>query len=470
MLSYEYYDKTLYDAYKVIDKKERKGLLSLAERWESTLPLKGKRVLVNCHITLSTLIILDVLKMAGAEVDITATNPLVVHSDALQAINASSSVTYIEPESILENQKPGNYDVLLDCYAGLLNTVLPKHGTVELTHTDAYNAVDLQAPVISADSSDTKNIETFYGTGDAFWRVYKQEYDKDMASQITPYEENIKSAKRIVANSTARSASQPRDVIGSALLNLLSKMPNEGYKNNKFIIFGYGKVGSGIAHNLYNAGVPKQNIIIIDISSTACTCAKLDGYPFLRLNDENKHLITEKIGQAGCIVTATGVKGCISKFFDREDFPKNLQLFNMGTPNEWGDKFAETEIYHNAQPANFALAYPTQVKFLDPIFKTLLLGAEHLVTHPLKPAFHRLPVEIDVNVLTEWQSHHPEYRDMWRHTSDISRYMGKLKINGTRNLPNGPGLFDGPPVKRSQSMTALSGTNGDDITQWRKTI
>ena len=68
------------------------------------------------------------------------------------------------------------------------------------------------------------------------------------------------------------------------LTTLLSLVRSINYfQTIKFMIFGFGKVGKGIASALESAGVPKKNIFVVDISPEAYLEAMKQGYSGLLL-------------------------------------------------------------------------------------------------------------------------------------------------------------------------------------------
>jgi|SRR3989339_1918339 len=371
-------NKILYEKYSIIPECERCCLLTLAKDWVKRKPFKNRKVLLNCHLTLVTLIMLDLLQLAGAEISAIGTSELTIHDDIVDVIK-KSGITYLMEETLLEKQKNKYFDILFDCGAGLLNIIYPKYGTAELTHCYGKSYANASYPIINVDDTFIKEIETHYGTGDGFVRAFKH---------------LIEGTIKFV------------NVHGT--YNVLTIKNDPFYRNKKFILFGFGKVGSGIIWGLKRAGVTNENIYIVDLSPVACKKAEEMNIPYIQLTHDKATLekIKQETKDAYCIITATGIENAVSNYFGPEDFSENLYLANMGTPDEFGDKFSESRVMNRKKAVNFAIQYPTKVKYLDPIFQSLLISGELLITEKLLPGLNRFPIDIDKSILEKWQFHH----------------------------------------------------------------
>lgn len=368
----------LRKAYALVPENARLCLATLAEIWKVTKPFVGKKVLFNCHLTCTTLTMIDLLLLAGADLTVTSTAELTAHKHVLEVLRAAN-VEYIPIDKLTQRSSDECYDVMFDCGAGLLHIVQPRLGTAELTYTDPVIYNGINHIVITADESNTKRIETHYGTGDGFVRALKKLLADD---------------DKILLGGKIKQRGMHQNNLQPSL-----------FQDQKYIIFGYGKVGKGIAWALQNAGLSAQNIVVVDSRQSACDAANLAQHRGILLEEKNLPKIKTQIQQAFCVVTATGSHGGISEYFEREDFPKSVVLANMGTPDEWGRKFKKTEVLNEKKALNFSLEYPTEMIYLDPIFKTLLLAGELIVKEKMRPGLKPLPKDIDRSVMEEWQSY-----------------------------------------------------------------
>lgn len=261
---------------------------------------------------------------------------------------------------LLKNHKEvtGEFDFCLDCGAEFINLVKPKKGIVELTRSGAlgYSKRKATIPVLSVDDSKLKNLETFFGTGEAFVRSFLMLTGKDI-------------------------------------------------QDKKFIIFGFGKVGKGVAHFLKKH---TNNIVIIDVDQKTLNAAEKQGLKALNLN--KKQEVKEEISSSFAVAAATGVKHVISKSFKPEDKEifKGKYLANVGI-DEFGDMFKDDEILYNKKwPINFALPDPTKMRYLDPSFYAHNIGPEIIISKKLKAGYHAFPEDIDNEILMQWQKYHKE--------------------------------------------------------------
>src|SRR3989344_6282011 len=416
--------RILREAFEEIPAEEWTGLARLIEEWERDKPFAGKKVLLNCHLTRSTLIMVYALLIAGAELDVSATSELVVHSD-IQEILVRAGIPFYSPLP-----PSGDYDVTLDCAAGLVGKIRPKIGSVELTHVDPRVYEGLDYPIISADyDSITKNIETYYGTGDGCRRALiaheRQQWEEIISSMEQELERLMLAARQARENYGERSielAVLLRSIAArrEQLAKLLPEITEEEIsrklfnRGRKFVIFGFGKVGKGIVQALLASGVLPEDITFIDrdkgqlLKSLSFNLGFTpSSRSFIYFKDSSPEKLAEScaairraVHEASTVITATGVEGLVSRYFERGDFrwmdPETGQergplLVNMGTPDEWGVNFSDKDILNNKKPANFGLQKPepprqvlflarqkkpeqppTRVIFLGPIFECLL--------------------------------------------------------------------------------------------------
>jgi adenosylhomocysteinase len=385
----------LEDAYKhEIALQERFLLNKLDIAWAEEQPLLGKRILVNGHVTLITLNFIKLLIDAGAEVHTTASRELAVHDNALIVIREAGIPFYLNSEVPL-SMRDHYFDIVYDCGAGMLSLVVPNLGMVELTHTDPalYEGIDF--PVITVDNSETKKLETSLGTGNALTRVLIRQVEIALMTSlygfISVFEDRLFDSKET----------------RNSCLVMLTMINMYKWLTDKYLVLGYGKVGKGIASSLKKAGVQESNIFIAETSFENIIEARREGYTTFHLDNEDEIASLKfSLKNEGCIqyvITATGVHGAVSHYFNLEDFEESAMLINMGTPDEYGDKFLSERILNQKKPANFMLEYPTEVKFLDPIFCILARGGVSLIEErTLRKGLNNISRTIDNQILAEW--------------------------------------------------------------------
>lgn len=398
----------LWEAYQPhIPAKDRYCLIKLENEWTQSQPFKGETVLMNVHLTRITLALIGVLLKAGAKVEITISSELVTHPDALRALWAAQIPFH---PTIPEYKKKNYYSVIYDCGAGMKD-ITPKKGMIELTRTSPEIYKNMAFPVITVDQSKTKAIETGLGTGDSLVRVIHAITRQSIAAIVLNW-------KNILAENIPNSP-----LFLTAFLSLINS--DQIFFKHSFMIFGFGKVGKGIASALESAGTLKKNIIIIEVSSEAYIDAMKNGYRGLLLNgqaQENVNKIKSILSNVWAVITATGVDGAISQYFLQSDFDRVPFLMNMGTNDEFGSCFSTERIVNHKKPANFMLDYPTEVIYLDPIFTLFLkAGQELLINRTLKNGLNPIASEIDQAILQDWIAQQDQA--IWQH------HLGQLQTD-----------------------------------------
>lgn len=358
------------------------GLIQLDTQWRQTRPLLQKKILFNGHMTWITLVMIEALLNAGAEVEVTVAPELVAHAPVLQALRESHT-PFLSP--IPTYKQSGYYDVIYDCGAGM-RKVIPKIGRLELTHTNPAMEAASVVPVISVNLSQTKAIETRLGTGQSLVRVLSHWAQQALRAASTAETDPFKRA---------------------VLLQMVD--PARLFAASRFMIWGYGQVGGGVAEALVKAGTPRAQIIVVDVHPPAVARAQQAGYIGLCLPSEGQTNESDlpKIRQAFqnlfAVITATGVPGAVAQYFRPKDFDAVSLLINMGTEDEFGAEFPAHRVAHDKKPANFLLPEPTEMIFLDAIFTLYLKAVEQLLGHPpLAAGLHPVSSTLDQAVLIQW--------------------------------------------------------------------
>lgn len=325
-----------------IDDKIFHGYPFLAYHYQYLLkekPYTGLSVLHNTPLTLSTLPKIICLLAGGADVTVSSIDDLLPQPKAVQAIN-DLGIPFVDKSMVMDSV----FDVHLDCCAELLRLPKPRIGAVELTQTgsERYKATLLNYPVISVDDCKIKQFETI-GTGIAYVDALKQLTDHTLYDR-------------------------------------------------KFMLFGLGKVGTGIVEALK---LLTKNIVIVDKRFIR------SNYPVYLIDEED--LIRKELKDTFCVVTATGVCGLISSHFDQFDFD-GVILSNMGALDEFGWKFSTNRVLFKKRPINFSLEYPTPTKFLDPIFYAHNLSIDLLLTKQYNAGYHPFPEDLSNIINNDWVS------------------------------------------------------------------
>lgn len=315
-------------------------------------PLQGSKILHSIPCSIEAACKAIILSVGGAELTIRSMKGIIPQSQP-QAIKLleSAGLRFIG-DSLPSNE---TFDIHLDCSAETIDMKAPRVGSVELTQSGSkiYLSKELTYPVISLDLTQVKMIETYMGTGESYCRAF------------------IKTISDHISSHT-------------------------------FIVFGSGKVGSGVVHHLKGS---RAKVFCVDSMDEALMNIKSIADDFCLFTDKNK--LNALIERSTVVVTATGKQGFISEHFNASDF-RGKVLTNIGAEDEYGSKFSKDSVANNKQPINFALSDPTVLHYLDPVFFAHNKSAELLLESPMKPGIHSLPNELDQSICKRWQEIHHE--------------------------------------------------------------
>ncbi|HEX4044234.1 MAG TPA: hypothetical protein VHZ76_01030 [Gammaproteobacteria bacterium] len=311
----------------------------------------GLKILHNTPLTTAALLKVEILALGGAEITVSCISTLTPENEAIEILKSANVKIQID-----HNFKE-QFDFHLDCCGELIDILVPKIGAVELTQTGTqkYKIAQLEYPVISVDDSKLKILETFMGTGDGFVRAIHELFG------------------------------------------------NEIY-GKKFVLFGFGKVGKGIAYALKEF---TENIIVIDIKKAGFLFSEYVTPCFICSNEVAK--IRKTIKDAYCVVTSTGHKEIMSNFynFTKKDFGEAL-LANMGAEDEYGQNFTNSETLFDKQPLNFLLPEPTKIRYLDPVFYAHNRGVNLIMGNKLASGYSAFPSSMANDIINKWQAFHKE--------------------------------------------------------------
>lgn len=328
--------------------------------WQETKPLKNLRIAHHVPVVENALLKIACLVAAGA--DVTLTNPDFMNpcTQTLAALQ-NENVRFVADRQTLKNE---TFDIYLDCGAALYTTLgAPKIGAIELTGTGdhAYRQLSPSCPVISIDKSLTKQLETVFGA--------------------------------------AYSAAQAITMLTSAPM-----------KNSKWVVFGFGKIGRGLAYLCLNNG---YDITIIDTNHDARMQAQQLG--IIVVDAKDIAAVQLALKNADIVMTATGGYDVLTAY--QKSWFDGKILASMGILDEFGPRFSCDEILYEKMPINFSLNDPTPIEYIDPELYLHNQATLDLLTKKLANGVHNLPTDTDENIIERWCRHHLKSR------TDIDRWF-----------------------------------------------
>jgi adenosylhomocysteinase len=354
-------------------------LASVRARFEKEQPFAGKVLAAVLHVTAETANLVRVLKAGGAQVFLSASNPLSTQDDVAAAlvkeyeiptfaIKGESTETFFKHIEALIAQKPV---LTMDDGADLVSTIHQKHpellptmlgGTEETTtgvirlramHKDGA----LKMPIVAVNDAKTKNLfDNRYGTG----------------------------------QSTMDGIIRATDVL---------------LAGKTVVVAGYGWCGKGLASRASGMGA---GVAVTEVDPIKALEAKMDGYYVTTMDEAaafgdvfvtvtgNIDVLTEKHFRTmkdGAIV-------CNAGHFDVEINLKDLARIASGNPvevrrnvQEYTVEGKRIRVLAEGRLVNLAAAEGHPASVMDMSFSTQAMGSAWMATQktPLAPGVYDIP-------------------------------------------------------------------------------
>ena len=329
---------------------EYPALAALEAEWSETRPFVGLRVLVATPIYRNTMTEYRALLTGGASLMVGCSG---LNDGEVVDFLKDYDVPVVTPAEMLEAESRGeSVDLVLDC-AGAFASLHPKIGFVELTRSGVHYYKNAQKPVYVADSGIVKRIETSLGTGDGYFRALEK--------------------------------------LGYGASGNSSETSFEG---KRLLVFGSGKVGSGIALQGVRRGCCVT--VVTDLARLQSQAAQsetsansMPAGDFSQMLEQNGvgvvdchdfANVSELIDCADFVVSATGVKNALAAPELQNSLLTTLAvLANMGVEDEYGEAIPPERVLNGKVPLNFILEEPTHLKYIDTSLALHAALAERLV-------------------------------------------------------------------------------------------
>lgn len=323
----------------------------LLDRFTRERPFAGRSIVVGHILVRNSMVVVEGVARGGGEVVLAAAHPSPAEAPVLADLERHGV-----PVLPVRDACPRG-DWYLDVGAVLGRARRPR-GAAEVTRTGILHYQTLELPVVSADDCRAKRIEGFFGTGDGFLRAWHRFH------------------------------------------------PGEEPSGRTVVVFGFGKIGRGVAHQLRKAGM---RVTVAEASEPALRRATAEGFETTSA-DPNPDLEVA-LAQADVIIAVTGQAGILGRTLPADWLRRNHpDLVNLGAEDEFGPPFADGEILGGRSiPLNFHLAQPTLNRYVDAPLAAHLLALEALLMDPDQPAgIHLLPKAMDDWVIRSWRSAWPD--------------------------------------------------------------
>lgn len=302
---------------------EYPALYDQLQRWQRTRPLSGLRILDATPVYRNTLVKHLALLASGAELAV-GVSEMIGHDPAIVNLLRNEGI----PVCHAQTQQEAPFDLILDC-AGAFADRQPAIGFVELTRSGVARYGDCPKPVYVADSGRIKRIETMLGTGESYFRAMAQHgYDR--------------------------------------------------WQGRKLVIFGSGKVGSGLILYAHRLGAR-----VSVVTEPASLTPAFNEYIHEVIDYRNRVAVGTAVRSAYAVVTATGHRNVFQACCPPQDWQASTALLaNMGVEDEFGESIPAERVLNRKETLNFTLEEPTHLKYIDATMALHNAGALYLVNHP----------------------------------------------------------------------------------------
>ncbi|MBQ6705542.1 MAG: hypothetical protein IJN19_06040 [Opitutales bacterium] len=286
--------------------------------WAKTRPLEGLTVIEASPIFRNTMTKYRALVAAGARLIIGIRDGIIYDAAVVELMREAGF------RIVRWDDTPFEVDLILD-NAGGFSAWKPRLGFAELTRSGYEKYKNSDKPVFLADGGRIKRIETFLGTGESFYRAMAQRGYADWAGK-------------------------------------------------KLVIFGSGKVGSGLIFYAKQKGA-----YVVSVTDPASVSEKTRERIDELVDFRDTAKTAQVVADAFAAVTATGICGAL----DRDGVPEALVassalLANMGVEDEFGPRVPAERVLGEKRSLNFFLEEPTHLKYIDATLALHSAGAVYL--------------------------------------------------------------------------------------------
>jgi adenosylhomocysteinase len=359
-------------------------LMEIRKRFQEEKPLKDIKIGACLHVTKETAVLIRTLKAGGADITLTASNPLSTQDDVAAALASEGIRVYAikgetreEYYKFIEMVLKNEPIITIDDGADLVTTLHKGKGNINIviggTEETTTGVLRLKAmadkkllkyPIIAVNNAETKwDFDNIYGTG-------------------------------------------------QSTIDGILRATNILIAGKKFVVAGYGHCGKGIAIRAKGMGA---RVIVTEVDPIKALKAVMDGFDVMPMREAAKH--------GDIFVTATGNKNVIRR--EHIELMKdgailaNAGHFNVEIDinaleemkeekrkiNDFTDEYILNDgrkIYLLAEGrlVNLVAAEGHPSEVMDMSFSNQALCIEYIVKnyHKLEPKVYDVPREIDEEI------------------------------------------------------------------------
>jgi adenosylhomocysteinase len=367
--------------------REMPVLRQIHERFEQEKPLKGVRVSACLHVTTETANLMATLQAGGADIVLTASNPLSTQDDVAAA---------------LVNQ----YEIPTYAIKGEDNVTYYKHITAALDHKP-HMTMDDGADLVSTIHKERRELldGIIGGTEETTTGVIRlRAMAADKALQFPVIAVNDAMTKHFFDN---------RYGTGQSTIDGIIRATNVLLAGKNFVVAGFGWCGRGLAMRARGMGA---QVIVTEVDPLKALEAVMDGYQVMPMAE------AAKIGDIFCTLTGDinvvdtrhfeamkdGAIVANSGHFNVEINIPGLQKMSQGDPKlvrpfveQYETKDGrKINILGEGRLINLAAAEGHPASVMDMSFANQALAAEYMVKNAdaLEKKVYTVPAEIDAEI------------------------------------------------------------------------
>jgi adenosylhomocysteinase len=367
--------------------REMPVLRQIHERFEKEKPLKGVRVSACLHVTTETANLMRTLQAGGADIVLTASNPLSTQDDVAAA---------------LVNQ----YEIPTYAIKGEDNVTYYKHITAALDHKP-HMTMDDGADLVSTIHKSRRELldEIIGGTEETTTGVIRlRAMAADKMLQFPVIAVNDAMTKHFFDN---------RYGTGQSTIDGIIRATNVLLAGKNFVVAGYGWCGRGLAMRARGMG---SQVIVTEVDPLKALEAVMDGYQVMPMAE------AAKIGDIFCTLTGDinvvdthhfeimkdGAIVANSGHFNVEINIPGLQKMSKGDPKlvrpfveQYETKDGrKINILGEGRLINLASAEGHPASVMDMSFANQALAAEYMVKNAdkLEKKVYSVPADIDAEI------------------------------------------------------------------------
>ena len=358
-------------------------LESIRRRFESERPLEGKRIGACLHVTAETANLLYALQAGGAEVALSASNPLSTQDDVAAALVADGVPVFAVRGEDSER------------YYGHLREILDAEP--HLTMDDGADLVTTLLKERPAQSPVGSTEETTTGV------IRLRAMEDDGVLRFPVVAVNDSATKHLFDN---------RHGTGQSALDGIMRATNMLFAGHTVVVIGFGDCGAGVALRASGLGA---DVVVVEVDPVRALSAAMEGYRVMTTADAarvgdlfitvtgNMHVLRGEhydVMKSGAILSNAG-------HFDVEIDLRDLEARCSGKRrvrhelDEWSlQDGRKLFVAGEGRLVNLAAAEGHPADVMDMSFSNQALAAEWLVANDgkLEERVYRLPEYLDAEV------------------------------------------------------------------------